>query len=47
MFCVRTFELPAGPEWSYELKLDGYRGLAIKAAACCCSNGKDLSPLVS
>jgi DNA ligase D-like protein (predicted ligase) len=46
MLCVPTSELPSGPEWSYELKLDGYRGLAIKAAQKCkllSRNGKDLS----
>jgi ATP-dependent DNA ligase len=24
-------ELPSGPEWSYEIKLDGYRVLALKS----------------
>ena len=46
MLCVPTSEPPSGPEWSYELKLDGYRGLAIKAAGRCkllSRNGKDLS----
>ena len=28
--CVSS--LPEGPEWSYEIKLDGYRALAIKAS---------------
>lgn len=31
MLLQRTRSLPDGPEWSYEVKLDGYRALAIKA----------------
>ena len=31
MLFVRSERLPEGPEWLYELKLDGYRALAIKA----------------
>ncbi|HEX8985576.1 MAG TPA: hypothetical protein VF767_09100 [Bryobacteraceae bacterium] len=31
MLLLRTTELPAGDEWAYELKLDGYRALAIKS----------------
>jgi len=31
MLCLSTSALPEGPEWQYELKLDGYRALAIKA----------------
>ncbi len=30
MLLLRTENLPEGPEWLYELKLDGYRGLAIR-----------------
>ena len=30
MLLLRTDELPDGPEWIHELKLDGYRALAIK-----------------
>src|SRR5579862_1346774 len=30
MLLLRTEKLPEGKEWSYELKLDGYRALAIK-----------------
>jgi bifunctional non-homologous end joining protein LigD len=33
MLLLRTEALPEGAEWIYELKLDGYRALAIKAAA--------------
>ena len=34
MLLLRTNELPSGPEWLYEIKLDGFRALAIK------TNGK-------
>jgi ATP-dependent DNA ligase len=30
MLLQRAQSLPEGPEWSYEVKLDGYRALAIK-----------------
>ena len=30
MLLLRTERLPEGPDWLYELKLDGYRALAIK-----------------
>jgi ATP-dependent DNA ligase len=30
MLLLRTEKLPEGPEWFVELKLDGYRSLAIK-----------------
>ena len=30
MLLLRTERLPQGPDWSYEIKLDGYRALAIK-----------------
>src|SRR5271169_5410410 len=32
MLLQRTEKLPEGPEWLIELKLDGYRALAIKSA---------------
>jgi bifunctional non-homologous end joining protein LigD len=31
MLLLRTESLPEGPEWLIELKLDGYRALAIKS----------------
>ena len=31
MLLLRTEKLPEGPDWQYELKLDGYRALAIKS----------------
>ena len=31
MLLLRTDQLPAGDQWSYEIKLDGYRALAIKS----------------
>jgi ATP-dependent DNA ligase len=30
MLALSASSLPEGPEWEYELKLDGYRALAIK-----------------
>lgn len=30
MLLLRTSELPAGREWMYELKLDGYRAIGVK-----------------
>src|SRR5436309_11999029 len=31
MLLLRKESLPVGPEWLYEIKLDGYRALAIKS----------------
>ena len=31
MLLQRVSSLPEGAEWSYEVKLDGYRALSIKA----------------
>lgn len=31
MLLVRAERLPAGPNWLYELKLDGYRALGVKS----------------
>jgi bifunctional non-homologous end joining protein LigD len=30
MLLLRTDSLPAGEQWLYELKLDGYRAIAVK-----------------
>src|ERR1700680_3176897 len=32
MLLIRTERLPDGPDWLFELKLDGYRALAIKSS---------------
>ena len=32
MLLLRTERLPEGPNWLYELKLDGYRAVAVKSA---------------
>jgi len=32
MLLLRTEKLPEGKDWQYELKLDGYRALAIKSS---------------
>ena len=29
MECLLVSKLPEGPEWSYEIKLDGYRAQAL------------------
>jgi ATP-dependent DNA ligase len=31
MECLATAKLPAGPGWVWEIKLDGYRALAVKS----------------
>lgn len=31
MLLLRTEKLPQGADWSYEIKLDGYRAIAFKA----------------
>ncbi len=31
MLLVRSDTLPEGPNWAYELKLDGYRALAVRS----------------
>ena len=33
MLLLSTEKLPEGPDWLYEIKLDGYRTLAIKTNA--------------
>jgi hypothetical protein len=32
MLLLRTDRRPEGPEWAYEIKLDGYHALAFKKA---------------
>jgi ATP-dependent DNA ligase len=32
MECLPVSKLPEGPEWTYEIKLDGYRLQAVKSA---------------
>ena len=32
MLALAVTKLPEGPVWSYELKFDGYRAIAVKAA---------------
>jgi bifunctional non-homologous end joining protein LigD len=47
MLLLRQESLPEGPEWLYELKLDGYRALAIKSARSIqirSRNNNDFSP---
>jgi len=46
MECLSVDHLPDGPEWVYELKLDGYRGQAIRDVRgphLLSRNGKDFS----
>jgi len=31
MLVLRSEKLPQGADWSYEIKLDGYRALAVKS----------------
>ena len=33
MLLLATSNLPQGDEWGYELKLDGYRAIALRATA--------------
>src|SRR5215510_6717880 len=33
MECLAIAKLPEGPEWTYEVKLDGFRATAVKTAA--------------
>jgi bifunctional non-homologous end joining protein LigD len=33
MLLLRTEKLPEGPDWLYELKLDGYRAMAVKSGS--------------
>jgi ATP-dependent DNA ligase len=46
MLCAPVKNLPQGPAWEYELKLDGYRALGLKSggrARLFSRNGKDFS----
>jgi hypothetical protein len=48
MAAVSVEVLPEGPEWTYELKFDGYRALIIKDGASVqirSRNDKDLMPI--
>jgi len=33
MECLYTEQIPVGPEWTYEVKLDGYRAQAIRVGS--------------
>jgi ATP-dependent DNA ligase len=46
MLCLAVKELPEGPGWEYELKLDGYRAIGLKSeghARLFSRNGRDFS----
>lgn len=46
MLCLAVKALPEGPNWQFELKLDGYRGIGIKSkgrAHLASRNGKNFS----
>src|SRR5258708_8654088 len=46
MACLAVAEVPAGIEWEYELKFDGYRAIAFKTrnrVHLASRNGKDFS----
>ncbi len=46
MTCLAVAEVPAGSEWQYELKFDGYRAIAFKTrnrVHLASRNGKDFS----
>jgi ATP-dependent DNA ligase len=45
MECLLVSSLPEGPEWTYEIKLDGYRAQALcdgERTQLLSRNGKDL-----
>lgn len=47
MECLLVSKLPEGPEWAYEIKLDGYRAQALcdgKTTKLLSRNGNDLGP---
>ncbi len=33
MLCLAVEKLPEGPAWQYEVKLDGYRAVAVRTKA--------------
>jgi ATP-dependent DNA ligase len=46
MECALVSKLPEGPEWRYEVKLDGYRTIGVKTsreAILYSRNGKNFS----
>jgi len=46
MLCLGVSKLPDGPDWQYEVKLDGYWGIGIKRngrAHLASRNGKNFS----
>lgn len=47
MECLLVSRLPEGPDWAYEIKLDGYRAQALcngKTTKLLSRNGNDLGP---
>jgi bifunctional non-homologous end joining protein LigD len=32
MECALVSKLPEGPDWTYEVKLDGYRAIGVKSS---------------
>jgi hypothetical protein len=45
MLLLRTESLPEGPDWLYEIKLDGYRAPAIKSGGKCPCQRREESQL--
>ena len=43
MLLLRTERLPEGPDWLYEIKLDGYRALGLKSAGKVRLRSRDFS----
>jgi ATP-dependent DNA ligase len=45
MECALVSELPEGPDWTYEVKLDGYRAIGVKSdeTILYSRNGKNLN----
>ena len=46
MECLLVSKLPEGPEWAYEIKLDGYRAQALcagRSTQLLSRNAKDLA----